>query len=97
MLNFECILKILKLLVAKFREVVKVGNTDTYVRNDLQCALGNTLEIKFEKRRYYCSKEKLEKSDFNILYPDGERCGVNVHTWEHERRMGRIGTEKMVS
>lgn len=80
----------IKLLVAKFREVVKVGNTDTYVRNDLKRALGNTLEIKFEKRRYYCSKEKLEKSDFNIFYPEGKRCGVNVDEWAHERRMGRM-------
>ncbi len=54
--------------ISKFREQIKIGNSDKWIRDDIIQNFKDILKVKKTRNRWYCCKNRLELIDFR-LYP----------------------------
>ncbi len=58
----------IKNAVAKFREQIKIGNSDKYIRDDIIRRFKDILKVEKTRNRWYCCKNRLELIDFRLFF-----------------------------
>jgi len=58
----------IKNAVIKFREQIKISNSDKWIRDDIIRRFKDILKVEKTRNRWYCCKNRLEIMDFRLFY-----------------------------
>jgi hypothetical protein len=58
----------IKEAVSKYRELIKISNSDRWIQRDIAQRIGCLLMVSKIKNKWMCSKERLEHSNFNLIF-----------------------------
>jgi len=58
----------IKQAMTKFREQIKIGNSDKWIRDDIIQNFKDILKVEKTRNRWYCCKNRLELIDFRLYH-----------------------------
>ena len=59
----------IKYAVTKYREQIRISNSDKWIRDDIIRRYKDILKVEKTKNRWYCCKNRLRLMDFKLFFP----------------------------